>query len=300
MPSAAFHAHQARVARESEGRPVPHDLAGERAAADLALGSLPLAEGVEAAEVAPGGVPAIELRPPDAAGAPLLVYFHGGGYRLGSAVAWRAYGSQIAARGRLRVCLVDYRLAPEHPFPAALEDAVAAWRGLLDAGEEPSRMAVGGDSAGGGLAAALCPRLRDLDLPLPAGCVSLSPWTDLTLRAETYRSNAASDTVFSLERARAAAEAYLQGADATDPGASPLYADWKGLPPLLIQVGDVEVLLDDARGLAARARRDGVEVELSEYPGMPHVWQMACPAFPEAAHAVDAVGAFVRARTGAG
>ncbi len=300
MASAAFLAHQARIARETSGRPAPPaDLNAQRAGIEASLGAAPLAEGVDALECAPGGVPSIELRPRGTTGAPLLLYFHGGGYRLGSARSWRSYGSQIAARTGVRVCLVDYRLAPEHPFPAALDDALAAWRGALEAGEPPERCVVGGDSAGGGLAAALCAQLRDRGLRLPAGCVGLSPWTDLRLGAASYRSNAERDTVFSLARANEAAATYLQGADPADVRASPLLADWKGLPPLLVQVGDVEVLLDDARGLVERAREAGVEAELSIYPDMPHVWQLACPAYPEAAHAVDAVGAFVRARTGA-
>jgi acetyl esterase/lipase len=298
MASREFHELQARLAAQPQPPP-PSTLQEWRAHLDALLGAAPLAAGVEEQAVDAGGVPAIWLERAGAARDPVLAYFHGGGYRIGSARAWRAYGSQLALACRARVLLVDYRLAPEHPFPAAVDDAVSAVRWLLASGERPGRIVLAGDSAGGGLAAAALVALRDRGVPLPAGAACLSPWTDLTNRAETFHSRAATDKLFSLKQAQEAAALYLAGHPADDPLASPVFADLRGLPPLLIHVGEVEVLLDDSRTLADRARAAGVDVRLSVYPEMPHVWHISYPAFPEAVQAVEEVAAFVRERTSA-
>jgi acetyl esterase/lipase len=191
------------------------------------------------------------------------------------------------------VVSVEYRLAPEHPFPAAVDDALVAYRWLLGDQRPADRVVVGGDSAGGGLAAALALRAGNEGLPLPAGVVCLSPWADLTNTAGSYTRCAESDALFSKLSADEAAGLYLQGADPADPLASPLRGDWRGMPPLFIQASQCEVLADDATGLAGNARRAGVDVELHLYADMPHVWQMHYPIFPEAVQAVDQVGAFV-------
>jgi acetyl esterase/lipase len=296
LASREFHALQARLAAQPQPAP-PSSLQEWRAYLDALLGGAPLAERVEEQAVDAGGVAAIWLQRNGGARDPVLAYFHGGGYRIGSARAWRAYGSHLALACRARVLLIDYRLAPEHPFPAAVEDAVAAVHWLLASGEAPRRIVLGGDSAGGGLAAAALVALRDRGGPLPAGAVCLSPWADLTNRSRTYVTRAETDRLFSHKQAQEAAALYLAGQAADHPLASPVFADWRGLPPLLIHAGDVEVLLDDALCLASCARAAGVDVRLAVYPDMPHVWHISYPAFPEAVWAVEEVAAFVRERT---
>jgi acetyl esterase/lipase len=297
MASREFHEYQARAAAQAPAAP-PASIAELRARIDAALGSVPLERGVSERRVDAGGVSAIALERDGGERDPLLLYFHGGGYRIGSAHAWRAYASRLAAACRARVWVVDYRLAPEHPFPAAIDDAVCAYRALLARGESPARVVLAGDSAGGGLAAAALIALARESLPRPAGAVCLSPWADLSNRADSYRTRAHSDKLFGHKQAEEAAALYLAGHAATDPLASPLFADWTGQASLLIHAGDAEVLLDDATGLAERARAAGVDVRLSVYPEMPHVWHLAYPAFPEAVRAVEEIAGFVRERTG--
>ena len=298
MASQEFKALQAALAAQPAPEP-PRDLPELRARIDRNQARLPLAEGVAAREVDAGGVPAILLEPEGVETPPDLLYFHGGGYRIGSALGWRAYGSHLARACAARVLLADYRLAPEHPFPAAVDDAAAAYAWLLESSASPGRVVLGGDSAGGGLAAAALIDIRRRGRPSPAGGVLISPWADLTNRAETFRTRAEADKLFSLRQAREASELYLQGRDPTHPLASPVFADWSGAPPLLIHVGDAEVLLDDAHRLARRAREAGVDVRLRVYDEMPHVWPLSYPAFPEAVQAVDEIAAFVTEVTGA-
>jgi acetyl esterase/lipase len=296
MASEEFQAFQTAAA----SRPVPPPPASLdelRQRIDGAMGGLPLAEGTEATAVDAGGVPAIEVRPSELADdAPVLVYLHGGGFRIASALAYRAYGSHIAKCLGGRVLLVDYRLAPEHPYPAALDDTHAAFRWVIGTGTDPARVAVAGDSAGGGLAASLA--LRTLaDGPTPAAVVCCSPWVDMTVTAATYDTNAQSDTMFSRTSADEASAMYLGDHDRKDPLVSPVFGDWRGAPPMLIQVGSVEVLLDDSKRLAEVASAAGVDVTLHTYDDMPHVWQMNYPAFPEAVEAVDEMVAFIRRAT---
>ena len=293
MASPEFHAYQARAAAQAQPS-APPSIPELRARIDATLGSVPLEPGVAARRTDAGGVPCIALERAGGGRDPVLLYFHGGGYRIGSAQAWRAYGSRLAAALHARVRVADYRLAPEHPFPAAVEDAVRAYRGLLARGESPGRIVLAGDSAGGGLAAAALLAIANEKAPLPAGAACLSPWTDLTNRGDSYRTRAHLDKLFGHAQAEAAAALYLAGHPAADPLASPLFGDWAGMPPLLIHAGDAEVLLDDASALAGRARAAGVDVHLSVYPEMPHVWHLAYPAFPEAVRAVEEIAAFVR------
>jgi epsilon-lactone hydrolase len=299
MVSDEFRAFQAQMAAVTAGTQ-PLSLAERREGMEAAMSRLPLAEGVTATPLDAGGVRVISCTREQGQGDPALLYFHGGGYRLGSAASYRAYGSQLARACSVRVVLVDYRLAPEHPFPAAVDDALTAYTWLLDDRDSTGRIVIGGDSAGGGLAAALALRARDEGMPLPAGVVCLSPWADLTNSASSYTRCAQTDALFSKSSADEAAGLYLQGSDPAQPLVSPVRGDWHGLPPLLIQASECEVLADDATGLADRARLAGVEVELHLYADMPHVWQMHHPIFPEAVQAVDQVGAFVARVTSPG
>ena len=292
MASKEFHALQEAMA----ARPVPPppaDIAEQRTRIDEAMAQLPLAEGTVAEPFVRSGVPGIECRPVDVADdAPILLYFHGGGFRIASALAYRSYGSHRAAVLGARVLLVEYRLAPEHKFPKAVDDCFAVWESLLAEGIDTGRIVIAGDSAGGGLAASVTMHAL-ADGVLPAGVICCSPWVDLTITADTYDTNVESDKLFSRTSAEEAAPAYLGGADPMNPIASPLFGDWDGAPPLLILVGDAEVLLDDSRKLAEVAKAAGVDVTLSVYPEMPHIWTMSYPAFPEAVEGVTEMAEFV-------
>ncbi len=292
MASKEFHALQEAMA----ARPVPPppaDIVEQRSRIDEAMAQLPLAEGTVAEPFVRSGVPGIECRPVDMADdAPIVLYFHGGGFRIASALAYRSYGSHLAAVLGARVLLVEYRLAPEHKFPKAVDDCFAVWESLLAEGIDTGRIVIAGDSAGGGLAASVTMHAL-ADGVLPAGVICCSPWVDLTITADTYDTNAESDKLFSRTSAEEAAPAYLGGADPMNPIASPLFGDWDGAPPLLILVGDAEVLLDDSRKLADVAKAAGVDVTLSVYPEMPHIWTMSYPAFPEAVEGVTEMAEFV-------
>jgi len=273
--------------------PPPADIVEQRSRIDEAMAQLPLAEGTVAEPFVRSGVPGIECRPVEVAdNAPIILYFHGGGFRIASALAYRSYGSHLAAVLGARVLLVEYRLAPEHKFPKAVDDCFAVWESLLAEGIDTGRIVIAGDSAGGGLAASVTMHAL-ADGVLPAGVICCSPWVDLTITADTYDTNAESDKLFSRTSAEEAAPAYLGGADPTNPIASPLFGDWNGAPPLLILVGDAEVLLDDSRKLADVAQAAGVDVTLSVYPDMPHIWTMSYPAFPEAVEGVTEMAEFV-------
>lgn len=292
MASKEFQEFQQRMAAAPQPPP-PANVQELRARIDASMGNLPLAEGTSAKEIDAGGVPAIVVTRDAGQDDPTFLYFHGGGYRIASALAYRSYGSHLASACKARVVLVDYRLAPENPFPAAVDDAVASYRWLLDDGVPANRIILGGDSAGGGLTAALLLAAKQQGLPLPAGAVCLSPWVDLTITADSYDTRKDTDKMFGREAALAARELYLGDHDPTDPLASPVFGEWSGMPPLLIQVGDTESLLDDAARLAATATAAGVDVEHHVYPDMPHVWQLNYPAYPEAVDAVNEIAAFI-------
>lgn len=242
------------------------------------------------------GIPAAWLIPDDADEGNAILYFHGGAYVVGSIASHRATASQISVAARSRVLLVDYRLAPENRFPAAVEDAVTSYRWLLSQGYSPEKILLAGDSAGGGLAVAALVSLRNSGDPMPAAAMLLSPWTDLEVTGESVRTVAWRDPMINAGSLRKDAARYLGETDARDPLASPIYANLKGLPPLYIQVGTVEVLLDDARRLAERARADEVSVELDVWDGMFHVWQAFSPLIPESEKAIQALGEFARGR----
>ena len=240
--------------------------------------------------------PAEWLRPPSAAPGRVVLYLHGGGYVIGSPRSHRHLAAAIAGAAGASALLLDYRLAPEHPYPAAVEDATAAYRWLLDQAIAPGHIVIAGDSAGGGLTVAALLALREARVPLPAAGVCISPWVDLTCGGASYATKADADPIVRRAGVEQMAQAYLGATPPRTPLASPLFADLRGLPPLLIHVGTDEVLLDDAVQLAERARAAGVDVTLDIYERMIHVWHWFLPMLDEAQTAVEAIGRFVRAR----
>jgi len=250
---------------------------------------------VEAGTV--GGIAGFWLRPANARSGARMLYIHGGGYVLGSAQGLSHFAGQIAAHAGVDAFVPDYRLAPEHPFPAAIDDVVAVYHSLVADGTE--RIVVAGDSAGGGLTLALLSFLADdttRGLVQPVGAAVMSPWTDLALTGESYQTRAEADPIFTRDVLAAFADMYLQGQDATNPKASPLYAPVNGLPPLRIDVGDNEVLLSDSIRYAERAQASGVEITLSIWEGMAHVFQSSLGQFVAAEQSVNAIGEFLRQR----
>jgi acetyl esterase/lipase len=225
-----------------------------------------------------------------------LLYLHGGAYLFGSPRLYRHFIWRIADAAHATVLIIDYRLAPEHPFPAGLEDAVTSWRWLLANGATPAGAAIAGESAGGGLALATMLKLRDDNLPLPAAAVVMSPWTDLALTAPSLHLNAQSDPMLVAGDVPRFAAAYLGGADAHNPYASPLYGDAHGLPATLIQAGGDEILRDDVVRMAEKMRAAGCEIELQVWPQMPHTWQLLAPVLPEARAAIDEIARFFKHR----
>ena len=246
--------------------------------------------------VSAGGVPAEWITTGRPSEQRVVLYLHGGGYISGSPQTHRSVISEIARAAGVRVLTADYRLAPEAPFPAALEDAWIVYWWLLQQGIRSDQIVVAGDSAGGGLTIALLLALRDAGAPLPAGAVCLSPWFDLALTGESLHANAASDYL-NPQIIRSAAQMYLGGRDPATPLASPLYADLRGLPPLLIQAGMAEMLLDDAKRFARRASAAGVKVELELWENMVHVWHFLFLIEPQARQAIQRIGCFVRRQT---
>jgi acetyl esterase/lipase len=244
-----------------------------------------------------GGVDAEWIAAPGATADRVILYLHGGGYVIGSIKTHRAMISRIARAANARALAIDYRLAPEHPFPAAVEDAIAAYRWLIAQGYKPGKIVIAGDSAGGGLTLALLLAIRDAGLPMPAGAVPISPWTDLEGTGESVRTRAAKDVMVTQDNLASSAKQYYGKHDPKNPLISPLHADFRGLPPMLIQVGDAEILLDDSTRVAERAKVAGVQVELEVWDEMPHVWHVFAKLLPEGQQAIDKVGKFVIART---
>jgi len=222
----------------------------------------------------------------------VILYLHGGAYMLGSIISHREFVARLAQTTRSKVLIINYRLAPEDPYPAALEDALAAYKWLLKQGYDPAQIILAGDSAGGGLALAVMLKLRSEGRPLPAGGVCISPWTDLALTGDSYRSKAEVDPMLNFERIDDCAKLYAGQHDRKGPLISPLYGDLRDLPPLFIQVGTDELLLDDAEQFTERAREAGVEVTLEVWQGMFHVFQIF-PFLPETKRALESIGQFV-------
>ena len=256
-----------------------------------------LPPGVEVEPVSVHGINAEWLQTPRSAPDRAILYTVGGGYVSGSCADHRPMVAKVAAGSGVRLLQFDHRLAPEHPFPAALEDTVAAYRWLLEQGFGPERIVIMGDSAGGGLCLAALLALRDQGLPLPAAAVALSPWTDLKLTGESYRTKV--DVCLSPRNMAVLCSKYYAGEhDPAEPWISPLYGDLHGLPPLLINVGGYETMLDDSTRFAEKARAAGVDVTLRVGEGLVHCYPLLAPLFPEATEALDEICAFIKARLG--
>ncbi len=258
----------------------------------------PRVKGVRKEKVEVSGVAAEWLIPDGAPEDKALLYLHGGAYVSGDIESHRNLASHIAISCGCRALIINYRLAPENPFPAALEDAVSAYRWLLVRGYEPGKIAIVGDSAGGGLAVATLVFLRDSGDPMPAAAMLLSPWTDLEQSGESHRKLGRKDPMINVRGLRKDALRYAGGTSLRDPLISPVYADLKGLPPLYIQVGSLEALLEDSRGLARNAERDGVRVQLEVAQGMFHVYHFFSPLVPESNQAISKLGSFYREKVG--
>jgi monoterpene epsilon-lactone hydrolase len=241
-----------------------------------------------------GGVPAEWITAPGVNTERVIYYLHGGGYAYGSINTHREMVSRLSRAASARVLIIDYRLAPENPFPAALDDSVAAYRWLLSVGVNPTRLVIAGESAGGGLTVATLVALRDAGEPLPAAGICLSPWVDLECLGESMVTKGEIDPMATREGTLMLAKAYLRDTDPRTPLASPLYADLTGLPPLLIQVGTAEILFDDATRLANRARAAGVDVILEPWEDMIHMWHFFAAILREGQEAIDRIGEFIR------
>jgi len=260
------------------------------------LSAQPLPAGVTVTAAALGGVPAAEITVDGVEPRHVVLYFHGGVYVLGDAFQAAGLAAQIGQRTQAKVISVDYRLAPEHPYPAAVDDALAAYEALLQGGTDPSEIAFAGESAGGGLAIATLVNAREHGLPLPAAALAMSPYADLTLAGATIDTKRAADPLLSREALQARVTDYTAGQDAALGLISPIFADLSGLPPLIIQAGTHEVLLDDAVRLARQAATADVEVTLDITPGVPHVFQAYYQILDEAAAALDRAGQFLTAQ----
>ena len=288
---------RARVARRSVGRTFDDSKTVEEQRADMdRIDRLPRPRKVAYVDTTVGGVDAIVATPTREPPDRHVLYLHGGGYSVGSPKSHVAMGARLAKRAAATVTLIDYRLAPEHPYPAAIDDCVAAYRALL-ASTDPALVTVAGDSAGGGAALATLCALRDAGDPLPGCSYLLSPWTDLTASGDSVRSKADVDPMIRADLITPMAEMYAADTPLDHPGVSPLFADLTGLPPMLIQTGVDEVLLSDSTRLADRARAAGVEVVLDLADDMWHVYPMFAGLVPEATEALVRAAVFIRART---
>lgn len=254
-----------------------------------------LPKGFRSSPVDAGGVPAEWMEMPGVAQDRVFLLLHGGGYNAGSPRTHRGMGADLSRVAAARVLVPDYRLAPEHPFPAAVDDAVAAYRWLRDVGIPARNIIVGGDSAGGGLALSMLLGLREAASDMPRAAVLLAPWTDLTVSSDSYETLRDRDPIITREGLREAGLWYAGGGDPADPMMSPLFADLAGLPPMLIHAGADEVMVDDSRILAERARAAGIEVSARIFPGMWHVFHGSGTAIPEAHAAIEEIGVYVRA-----
>ncbi|MBM3619214.1 MAG: alpha/beta hydrolase [Alphaproteobacteria bacterium] len=265
---------------------------------DKATRAFPLPADIAREEVALGGVPAERLTPQQARKDQALIYLHGGGYGTGSPRSHRHLAGDIAKRAGVVALVPEYRLAPENPFPAAVDDALAVYRDVLKQ-FTPGRIAIAGDSAGGGLTIAVLLAARDAGLPMPAAAICISPWTDMTASSASYTERAAFDPLVTMEGLVRWRQCYIGDGDRRQPLASPAHADLKGLPPLLIQVGGDEILLDDSRLLADKARAVGIDTVLEVWPQMIHVWHWYFPMLDEGERANAAIAKFMRDRLAA-
>lgn len=265
-----------------------------REAMEAMMGAMENPAGMQSEAISAGGVPAEWVFFPDSDSSRALLYLHGGGYAIGSVATHRALAGRLSRELGCRVLVLDYRLAPEHPHPAAVEDAVTACRFLRESGIPPERTVVAGDSAGGGLAIATLIALRDAQEPLPAAAAGLSAWLDLAGTGPSNTEKADVDPLVTMDGLRQMATWYLGTRAAADvPTGSPLYADPNGLPPILLHVGDAEVLRDDSTRFAAKAKQAGVTIQLEVWPEMVHVWHAFGDDVPESRDAVAGIAAFL-------
>jgi acetyl esterase/lipase len=252
-------------------------------------------EDVSIEEISVNEISSVWISTPEVVRENVILYLHGGGYALGSIDTHKILGSNIARASKSRVLMIEYRLAPENPYPAALEDSIAAYKWLIDdEGINPKNIVISGDSAGGGLTAATLIKLRDNGVALPAGGVLLSPWTDLDGTGESIRTNRRIDPMLTIDGLLFMANLYVGDDDPKNPYISPIYADLKDLPPLLIQVGSAEIILDDSTRLADKAKAVGVDVTLDVWEDMIHVFQAFALWAPEGAQAIDKIGVFIK------
>jgi len=264
-----------------------------RAEFEEMLATIPFADDLTSEAISLGGVPGFRFTSPQAAADKILLYLHGGAYVVGSATGYRSLAAELGRATGATSYAIDYRLAPEHPYPAAVDDAVTAYRALLAQGVPAHQIVIAGDSAGGGLTLAMLIRLRDAGDALPAAALLISPWADLGCTAASLTSKAAQDPSLTPEGLRATAALYLNGADARTPAASPIFGDLSGLPPLLVQVGTAEILLDDAIAVARVAGQHDVAVDLAIWPHMVHVWHAFAFMLPEGQAAITQAGTFL-------
>lgn len=264
----------------------------------LMTSMFPMIEGVARMEVDMGGVPGTYFDATGVVQEQVLLYLHGGGYMIGSVASYSTLMARLSLASQCRVLGVEYRLAPEHTFPAGLDDCVAAYRWLLEQGIEAGKIVIGGDSAGGGMTVAVLMRIKAGGLPMPAGAFCISPWVDMLATGESMETKAGVDPMIQKMGVLACAHIYLRGLDIHEPLASPIYADLQGLPPMLVQVGESETLLEDAKRLAARAEECGVSVELEVWEDMIHVWHLFSHELDEGREAIGRIGHFVQVRMG--
>ncbi|MEO9969161.1 MAG: alpha/beta hydrolase [Hyphomonadaceae bacterium] len=260
---------------------------------EAAGSNMPVAEGVAVEDVTLGGVSGLKLTPDTVEAGRTLLYFHGGGYVIGSPISHRGMVSHIAKAMRATAYSMDYRMAPEDRFPAAVDDGLTSYKALLEGGVDPQKLVISGDSAGGGLTMATALSIRDAGLAMPAALVPISPWVNLANNGPTYKVKAETDPMVTKESIDAMAAEYLNGEDASNPLASPMGADLAGLPPMLIQVGSEEVLLSDSTMLAARAGAAKVPVTLEIWPDMVHVFHFFYPMLSDARTAIAHMATWV-------
>ncbi len=281
----------------SRAVPPDYDVAQSRARFEKTAVFLGGAPDAKVEEVDAGGVPSEWVMAPGCDTGRAILYLHGGGYAIGSLNTHRRLAYDISAASAAKVLLIDYRLAPEHPFPAAIDDAAAAWRWLLQQGFAANRMAIAGDSAGGGLTIATLVNLRDKKLGLPACAVAISPWVDLEGVGNSMTTRSAQDPMVQKDGLLWMARMYLNGKDPKSPLAAPLHADLKGLPPTLVQVGTAETLLDDAIRIAEKMHAAGVDARLAIWPNQLHVFPLFAPILSEGRDGCIEIGNFIRSKT---
>lgn len=289
-------AEMAEVLSYLEARPWPDGVNEAREHYD-SLGP-PIASDIGVEPVSIDGVGAQVLTPEDCDADRAILYLHGGGYVFGSLKSHAGMVAEVARAARCRVLQLDYRRAPEHPFPAAVEDAIAAYQWLMRRGFKPERITIAGDSAGGGLVLSMLVASRARGLPLSGAAVCLSPWVDMEATGESYRTRESVDPLVQRKVVDQVIRLYLNGQDPRTPTASPIHADLTGFPPLLIQVGEREILFSDSEALAKKARALGVDVTFEEWPGMVHVWHLHFPRLSSGREAIERIGRFVIEKTG--